>query len=85
MWQDIGIMLISAGFTVFLIPQVKSSFKGNHVDPWTSGLTALGLLAMGAIYATLGLWLSMGMSFITAGVWATLYMLWDRDHSWWNW
>jgi len=83
MWQDIGIMIISIGFTVFLLPQVRSASKGDHVNPWTSGLTALGMFAMGGIYATLGLWLSTAMAIITASVWTYIYILWDEDHTWW--
>lgn len=75
MWQDYVISGIGLAFGFMLIPQIGSSWYGRHVNRWSAGLTASGLLVMGVCFWTLGLWLSALAEVITASSWTVLFIL----------
>lgn len=69
-WQDVGIMVISMSFAFLLIPQLRDVMRrGYVVNLITAVSTGIGVMLLGAIYLTLGLWLSVVSQVMTALVW----------------
>lgn len=75
MWQDYAIAVIGFLFAVMLLPQIGSSFRGRHVNPWSSGLTSLGLFSLSLIMLTLGLPLAATANGLTGLAWALIFGL----------
>ena len=75
MWQDYIISIVGFSFAFMLIPQVKSSLKGQHVNKWSSGLTALGLFVLMICFASMDMWLSPIANFMTGSMWALIFVL----------
>ena len=68
-WQDLVLMLGGFGFSVALIPMVRQHEK----PPISASLpTVLILIAFGAAYATLGLWLAFLSGLFTCTMWLIL-------------
>ena len=81
MWQDYVISVVGLSFGFLLIPQIVSSMKGKHVNPWSSGLTAVGLLILAYCFKSLGLHLAAIANCITAAAWTTLFLLSSLEKS----
>ena len=68
-WQDLVLMVGGFGFSVALIPMVRQHEK----PPISTSLpTVLILIAFGAAYATLGLWLAFSSGVFTLTMWLIL-------------
>ena len=75
MWQDIFIASTAFILGLVLIPQIVSSFKGKHVNLWTSGLTATGLASIGVVMMTLGLFLGSTAYLFNSVLWYVIFFL----------
>ena len=75
MWQDITIASTAFILGIILIPQVFSSLKGQHVNLWTSGITAIGLTIIGIIMITMGLVIGPISYLFNAVLWYIIFIL----------
>lgn len=79
-WQDVGIMTISASFSFLLLPQLHDVVcRGRIVNLWTAISTGVGILLLGGIYLTMGLWLSVITQVMTALVWMLIALFSIRN------
>ena len=79
-WQDVGIMTISASFSFLLLPQLHDVvYRGRIVNLWTAISTGVGILLLGGIYLTMGLWLSVITQVMTALVWMLIALFSIRN------
>lgn len=75
MWQDYVISVVGCMFAFMLIPQLVSSWRGSHVNRWSSGLTTLGLVVLVYCFFSMGLGLSGLANLLTASAWFFIYIL----------
>ncbi len=75
-WQDMIITIASLLFTFSLFGQAYHGFKRKRgfIILRTSGLTALGLYAIGISVFTLSLYYSAIITIINATLWLTLFV-----------
>lgn len=75
-WQDPALMAINYIFAATLIPQAFDMYHNKMpMNKFTCLLTSVLLIAAGAIFITLNLWLSMTAELVNAVIWgAMLYM-----------
>lgn len=81
MWQDYGLSIIGFSFAVMLFPQLKDTWYGKFMNRKTALMTGLGLIAMGIIFATLGLWLTVAANLLVGCTWLTIFGLSYRKHA----
>jgi len=70
MWQDVLLAVGCLGFSVALIPSIRSADHKPALS--TSVVTGGILLAFTVAYGTLGLWLAMASDLLLAGCWGVL-------------
>lgn len=75
MWQDVIIASTAFILGLILIPQVISSLRGQHVNLWTSGVTATGLTLIGIIMITMGLVVGPISYLLNAALWYIIFIL----------
>ena len=68
-WQDVLLMMGGFGFSIALIPTIRSVSKPAKTTSLTTGLI---LIAFCVAYSTLGLWLAFGATLVTATLWFVL-------------
>lgn len=74
LWQDFAITLIIYMFVIVTIPQVIDVIKKRvKLNLFTAGATAIGNYFMGAVFATLGLWISVTSSILIATLWLVIF------------
>jgi hypothetical protein len=67
MWQDVAITIIQLSFAVFALPM---AIKGPYPPLSSSVPTTVGMIALAAIMATMGLWMATASLVATSIVWA---------------
>ena len=75
MWQDYTISIVALSFAFMLIPQLLSSMKGQHVNKWSSGLTALGLFILVVCFMSMGMFFSAIANIFTFSMWLAIFGL----------
>lgn len=75
MIEDTIITIVNVMFSIFLLPQVRDSCRGKHINTWTALLTAIGLIVMAFCFGRLGLFYSMIIISINCGIWFVLFLL----------
>lgn len=71
MWQDLAILIIQFAFAMALVPALVGPTKPDRV---TCAMTGSLLYMLGAIFLTMGFWLSAGSSFLVAACWTILLL-----------
>jgi hypothetical protein len=79
MWQDIVVAVISISFGFMLAPQLRDALRGGSVNLYTSGLTAIGLYALGATFFTLNMWITVFAEFFSGTIWLLLFLFSIRN------
>jgi len=74
-WQDIVIAIVCFSFGFMLLPQIRSSLRGKHVNAWSAGMTTLGLYTIAVMFWTLELWVSTASDIFAGSVWLILWYL----------
>jgi len=75
MWQDYIISIVGFSFGFMLFPMIRDSIKGQTVNMYSAGLTALGLYTLSFCFFTLELWISTISNIFSASTWLVLFIL----------
>ena len=75
MWQDIVISIVGFLFGFMMFPQVRDSWHGNHINGWSSGLTALGLFILVICFGSMQLWISTIAETFVGITWLVIWLL----------
>ena len=75
MWQDYVISVVGFMFAFMLIPQFISSWRGSHVNKWTSGLTTLGLFVLVGCFISMRMYFASWANLMTAIAWLIIFVL----------
>ena len=75
MWQDYVISVVGFMFAFMLIPQFISSWRGSHVNRWSSGLTTLGLLILMGCFISMKMYFACAANLMTGAAWFFIFIL----------
>ena len=75
-WQDKVISVVGFGFGFMMIPQIMDSLNGiSYVNPWSAGLTTLGLLTLAVCFYTLKMKISFLAECFVSFTWFITWLL----------